>query len=107
MFDYTNILNLHEFQIEYSEGRYNIPIIKTEKFIPDKLIDFCHSVRSTQFSCGIHFFLDDFRFERVWRLPWRYIPHLRNFAVVLSPDAVSFQQSHGQILTVLIFVLMA
>ena len=49
MFDYTNILNLHEFQIECSEGRYNIPIIKTEKFIPDKLIDFCHSLRSTQF----------------------------------------------------------
>ena len=38
MFDYTNILNLHEFQIECSEGRYNIPIIKTEKFIPDKII---------------------------------------------------------------------
>ena len=56
MFDYTNILNLHEFQIECSEGRYNIPIIKTEKFIPDKLIDFCHSLRSTQFSSGVHFF---------------------------------------------------
>ena len=86
MFDYTNILNLHEFQIECSEGRYNIPIIKTEKCIPDKLIDFCHSLRSTQFSSGVHFFLDDNRFERIWRLPWRYIPHLRNFDVVLSPD---------------------
>ena len=32
------------------------------------------------------FFLDDYRFERIWRLPWRYIPHLRNFDVVLSPD---------------------
>ncbi len=86
MIDYSNVLNLREFQIEASTGKYHIPVIAPEKTVPEKLIDFCHSLRSSQFSCGVHFFLDDYRFERVWRQPWRYVPHLKNFSAVLAPD---------------------
>jgi len=86
MFDYSNILNLHEYDGDFATGKYHIPIIAPEHIIPEKMIDFCHSLRSSQFSCGVHFFLDDYRFERVWRMPWRYIRHLKNFAVVMSPD---------------------
>ena len=53
MFDYTDILNLHEFQIEYSEGRYNIPIIKTENLF---LINWLIFV----ILCEVHNFLVEF-----------------------------------------------
>jgi hypothetical protein len=33
-----------------------------------------------------HFFLDDYRFERVWNRPSVYVPRLRQFPVVLTPD---------------------
>jgi hypothetical protein len=33
-----------------------------------------------------HFFLDDYRFERVWNRPSVYVPMLSQFPVVLTPD---------------------
>ena len=35
---------------------------------------------------GVHFFLHDYQFERVWRCPDRYTYCLSKFAFVLSPD---------------------
>ena len=35
---------------------------------------------------GIHFFIDDYQFLRVWREPNAYIPLLRQFGAVMSPD---------------------
>lgn len=35
---------------------------------------------------GVHFFLHDYQFERVWRYPDRYTEVLSKFAFVLSPD---------------------
>lgn len=33
-----------------------------------------------------HFFIDDYRFKRVWNQPERYVETLRKYAGVLSPD---------------------
>ena len=35
---------------------------------------------------GVHFFLHDYQFERVWNYPDRYTEILKRFAFVLSPD---------------------
>ena len=35
---------------------------------------------------GVHFFRDDYRFERLWSDPDAYVPMLRGYDVVLSPD---------------------
>lgn len=35
---------------------------------------------------GVHFFLHDYQFERVWKYPDRYVDVLKKFAFVLSPD---------------------
>ncbi len=35
---------------------------------------------------GVHFFLDDYQFERVWNTPNIYVPYLRKFNCVLSPE---------------------
>lgn len=35
---------------------------------------------------GLHFFLDDYRFERVWNFPMRGLEAVRGYGCVLSPD---------------------
>lgn len=35
---------------------------------------------------GVHFFLHDYQFERVWKYPDRYVDVLKKFKFVLSPD---------------------
>lgn len=34
----------------------------------------------------VHFFIDDYRFERMWTMPDRWLGELRQFAAVCSPD---------------------
>ena len=35
---------------------------------------------------GLHFYLDDYQFQRLWADPERYIPLLSSFQAVMSPD---------------------
>ncbi len=35
---------------------------------------------------GVHFFLDDYQFERLWRKPTEYVSLLKGYKFVLSPD---------------------
>ena len=35
---------------------------------------------------GLHFWLDDYQFQRLWADPERYIPLLSSYAAVMSPD---------------------
>lgn len=35
---------------------------------------------------GIHFFLDDYQFERVWNTPDKYLKYLSRYDCVLAPD---------------------
>lgn len=35
---------------------------------------------------GVHFFLDDYQFERFWRQPERYVAALARFPLVIGPD---------------------
>ena len=41
---------------------------------------------SKKTDCGIHFFLDDYQFMRLWNNPERYVYFLKKFNCVLSPD---------------------
>ena len=35
---------------------------------------------------GVHFFVDDYQFQRLWAMPDTYLPMMRRFPVVMSPD---------------------
>lgn len=37
-------------------------------------------------NAGVHFFLDDYQFERFWRQPQRYLDALAKCPLVLGPD---------------------
>lgn len=51
--------------------------------------NYCKSYENKQVEAsevGVHFFLDDYQFERLWRRPNDYLDLLRKFKFVLSPD---------------------
>lgn len=67
-------------------GEYDIPIIEPTKITENKFIGFNEVLSSKQSDCGVHFFLDDYQFQRLWNTPDRYIEMLQRFNCVLSPD---------------------
>ena len=74
--DYSNLAN--EF--------WQMPIIKNDNFIPDELIGFNYAKSSKEKNVGIHFYLDDYQFERLWNYPEKYIDVLKEYECILSPD---------------------
>lgn len=65
---------------------WQMPIIKKDNFIPSKLIGFNYAKTSKEKDVGIHFYLDDYQFERLWNNPEEYIDILRQYECILSPD---------------------
>lgn len=84
-----NVLNLAYAEYE-GVGKYDIPEMKPVeidnlKDIPLQGFNFALKEKSPE-NIGVHFFLHDYQFERVWKYPDRYIDVLKKFAFVLSPD---------------------
>ena len=69
-----------------TEDFWQMPIIWNENFIPDDLIGFNYALSSDKKSCGIHFYVDDYQFERIWNDPEKYLETLKEYECILSPD---------------------
>ena len=63
-----------------------IPRIQPVDSIPTRLIPFSKAVSGTEYDAWVHFYQDDGEFERLWNNPRRYLPILKRFAGVISPD---------------------
>ena len=73
--------------------KYDLPKINPVYELPDvnKFIefDFCLRYRADRHDrskVGVHFFEDDYKFERCWSCPDRYAELLKDFGYVLGPD---------------------
>ena len=78
--------NLHAYDPDDADGFYNIPHLKRTSHVPERLINFNEVLTSNDAKAGVHFFIDDYRFERVWNQPERYIEILKQFDCVFTPD---------------------
>lgn len=78
--------NLGLFEPKLASKKYDMPIIKRTDFIPTKLISFNYMMTSQDKKCGIHCFIDDYQFERLWTSPSDYIEKLSEYECFLSPD---------------------
>lgn len=58
--------------------------------VPTALIPFSEATSSSSFDFGVHFFIDDYQFERIWTNIHRYIPLLKKFQCVIGPDFSQF-----------------
>lgn len=65
---------------------WQMPVIKNNGYIPKDLIGFNYAKSSEEKNCGIHFYVDDYQFERIWNSPDKYIEVLMDYDCILSPD---------------------
>lgn len=83
----NNAYNLDLIDTNYlTNDFWQIPIIENNNYIPKSLIGFNYAKTSKDKNAGIHFYLDDYQFERVWNKPDDYIDILRQYDCILSPD---------------------
>lgn len=70
------------------EPLYGFPTVRATQTIPKRLIPFNHvlSDKHPDKEAFVHFFVDDYQFERVWRSPQRYLPVLKHYGGVIAPD---------------------
>lgn len=79
--------NLDLVDIESSTNDFwQMPIIKNDHYIPKDLIGFNYAKSSKSKDAGIHFYLDDYQFERLWNNPSEYVDVLSKYECILSPD---------------------
>lgn len=87
---YRNQRNLLNQQLRMYEGagEFDIPTVPAyHGEIPEKWIGFnCVMQCKNPGETGVHFFLDDYQFERIWNTPHKYLNVLRNFKAVIQPD---------------------
>ena len=68
------------------DGDLEIPVIKPTDQLPNRLISFSKAMRTEDYDQWVHFYEDDACFERVWNRPDRYLPKLKRFNGVITPD---------------------
>ncbi len=79
-------LNLQLMTGVYS-GRYDFPNLSASKIeLADTMIPFNKAKTNYRKDVGVHFYIDDYQFERVWRSPHLYVEMLKRYRFVLSPD---------------------
>lgn len=72
-----------------STSPYGIPAMAPVEPVPDGIVweGFNYALTETApAGKGLHFFLDDYQFERVWASPDRYLDLLSRFDYVIAPD---------------------
>lgn len=79
-------VNLNDFDPERAAGFYQMPILKATKHIPKDLISFNYVLNTDAFEKGVHFYIDDYQFERIWNNPHVYMDRLKKFDCCLTPD---------------------
>ena len=79
--------NLDAFNKWTSDGFWQIPTIPRTDYVPTQAIGFNFLLsKKPQKECAIHFFIDDYQFERIWARPEAYIEKLRGWGGMFSPD---------------------
>lgn len=87
---YRNTRNYENLQkgMFWGAGEYDIPVLQPVKSLDvDKWVPFNYvkGIKDAD-KTGVHFFIDDYQFERVWKNPDVYMRMLSQFGAVCSPD---------------------
>ena len=69
-----------------SNDFWQMPIINNDNYIPTDLIGFNYAKTSKNKNVGIHFYVDDYQFERLWNAPEKYVDVLMEYECILTPD---------------------
>lgn len=78
--------NLDKVNIYDCSGFWELPTFIRQDEVPNDLIGFNYVMNTDISGYGVHFYVDDYQFERVWNDPDKYIPYLKKAQCVLMPD---------------------
>lgn len=80
--------SFHAFLVHDAQfaGDEEIPIIATSKQLPNDVIPFSKVLCAKDFNKWVVFYENDERIEALWNNPRRYLPVLKKFRGVISPD---------------------
>ena len=84
---YKDIFNIKLLDKVRTTGQFDLPIINKTNVVPNKIISFNYAL-----SCKhpedyfVHFYIDDYQFERVWNRPEYYLKILGRFKGIIAPD---------------------
>ena len=79
--------NLEIVDIDNSTNDFwQMPIINNDNYIPSDLTGFNYAKTSKNKNTGIHFYIDDYQFERLWNNPNEYVDVLSQYDCILTPD---------------------
>lgn len=67
-------------------GIFEFPRIRPTYFIPNRVIAFSKAISCKDYDQWVHFFEDDYLFERIWRNPEKYLDILNRYNGVILPD---------------------
>lgn len=67
-------------------GLFEFPCTEPCHEVPNRLIAFSKAVNSKDYDQWVHFYEDDYLFERIWRNPKRYLSILKQYNGVILPD---------------------
>lgn len=71
-------------------GQYDIPQLKPITDIGDIQdwigFNYAKTTKKDRETTGVHFYVNDYLFERVWNHPYKYVKMLKQFGVVMTPD---------------------
>lgn len=87
-FAVRNILNLEKGQFE-GTGKYDMPVLEPVTELPEikEWISFNYVLTDNNpEGKAVHFFIDDYQFERVFNQPEKYVDKLRQYVCVATPD---------------------
>ena len=78
----------HAFLVKNAtyDSNLEIPCLAREVQKPLKLIAFSKAIGCKEFDAWIHFYEDDVAFERIWNTPNKYLPIIKKFKGVITPD---------------------
>lgn len=91
MMDFNKNTRLNVFKSELVEGAYfsdvyEFPLATRTDFKPKESIPFDFALKTKKYNQWVHFYRHDYIFERVWKEPNRYLPILKRFQGVITPD---------------------
>ena len=83
-----NAYNLQYNDLDRTAGKYQMPVIHRQIIeAPTKPpIGFNYVLSTDEKDRAVHFFLDDYQFERIWGQPENYAEKLLDFYCVFTPD---------------------
>lgn len=81
-----NSVNLREYDDSRVAGKFDMPVIHKVDHKPHDLMSFNYMLTKDDFEKGIHFYIDDYQFERIWNTPDKYMDRLKQFDCCLTPD---------------------